>query len=452
VPGTWRRFRWFLEYGLWQEDPAAAGPRRRLAMRLLRLLVALAWEYEDRGLGLRATGLVYTTLLSLVPFLAVAFSVLKAFGAHQQVAPLLDRAFEPLGEEGHLVTQQVVGFVDRLRVGVLGTLGLAGLFFTVISLLGKVEDAFNHVWRVRRARPLARKFTDYLSIVLVGPVLVFSAVALTASVQSSWAMQRLLAIGAVGAYVVPVAGRVLPLAFLCLAFTFLYRFMPYTRVALGSALAGGVTAAVLWQVTEVAFTAFVARSPGYAAVYSGLAILVVFLIWLNAAWVIVLVGAEVAYLHQHPPGALTPLLRHGASELYRERLALLALIAVTRRYLAGGPPWRIADLAADLHAPASSVDDLVEALTRQGILLRVAEPAGVALGRPPEAVTAAEVLEAVRGRTGDDGATGEGRDDPVASLLARRDEVVRQTVAAVTLRTLALGAAGSPPAVAPPDR
>src|SRR5262245_64186345 len=186
-------------------------------------------EFSTNQLDLRAAGLVYSTLLSLVPFLAVTFSVLKAFGVHQQIEPFLERALEPLGPQGTDVTSYVIGFVNNLQVGVLGAIGVAGLFVTVISLIGQLEEALNQVWHVRRSRTLGRKFSDYLSVVLVGPVLVFTAFALTASAQSHWFVQGLLQNASLG-FVVTLVTRVMPLVVLCIVFTFLYKFITISQV------------------------------------------------------------------------------------------------------------------------------------------------------------------------------------------------------------------------------
>ena len=176
----------FFRRDLWDADLAALPVPSRLGFTLLRLAVVALLAFRESALSARATDLVYTTLLSLVPFLAVMFSVLKAFGAHEQIEPFLAELVQPLGPQGAEITHQVIGFVSNIKVGVLGTVGLVGLFFTAFALIDKIEEALNAVWGVRRPRPLMRKFTDYLSVVLVGPVLVFMAFAMIASVHSTW--------------------------------------------------------------------------------------------------------------------------------------------------------------------------------------------------------------------------------------------------------------------------
>ncbi len=283
----------------WKVNLSLLRPLVRVQTFLRRLGIAVGDEYWNGLLTLHARGLVYTTLVSLVPFLAVVFSVLKAFGVQQQIEPFLAQALAPLGSQGEVITRQLVEFVNNLRVGVLGALGSAGLFFTAFSGLGQIEGALNYLWRVRRARSLTRKFSNYVSLALLGPVLVFTAFALTAAAQSHWLMQLILQIPYLGS-IVTVLTQVMPFVFLCTAFTLLYKLILDTEVNLDSALVGGVTAGLLWHLAGAGFAAFVVNSLYYTAVYSSFAILMVFLIWLYVGWFIVLVGGEVAYVYQHP--------------------------------------------------------------------------------------------------------------------------------------------------------
>ena len=160
----------FLKQDLWTTDLATLPFLQRAIVQALRLAIAVALEFRHRLLDARAAGLVYTTLLSLVPFLAVMFSVLKAFGVHHQIEPVLAQALEPLGPKGLEITGTIIGFVDNLKIGVLGVVGVAGLFYTTYSLIDKIEQALNAIWMVRQGRSWSRKFADYLSAVLVGPV------------------------------------------------------------------------------------------------------------------------------------------------------------------------------------------------------------------------------------------------------------------------------------------
>lgn len=428
----------FFQRDLWMTEPGALEGGARFYIPLLRLVVVAMSDFRDGALSVRATSLVYTTLLSLVPFLAVMFSVLKAFGVHQQIEPFLAQGLEPLGQKGVEITNRIIEFVGNLKVGVLGAVGVAGLFYTTFSLIDKIEESLNTIWRVRQARPLTRKFTDYLSVVLVGPVLVFTAFAMTASAQSHWLVQRVLEIQPLGEAVI-LATHLMPFLFLCCAFTFFYKFVPHTQVNLLSALIGGITAGVLWQFAGMAFASFVAGSARYSAIYSSFAILVLFLIWLYVGWLIVLIGAQVAYYHQHPTAYLTLVRWKQNTHAFRERLTLMALTEIARRYYEGDSPFDVQTLSIVLKVPFAALDELVEEWIEYGLVYRTIEPKGIALGRPPESVSIASVLESVSHKDSRPIASKDECPEPIANLLQRRDQAVQESLQGITLRSLALG-------------
>jgi len=426
----------FLRRGLWLPDLGTLRGWASFYIRTLRLVVVAFSDFRDGALSIRATSLVSTTLLSLVPFLAVTFSVLKAFGVHQQIEPILAQGLEPLGEKGAEISSHIIEFVNNLKVGALGAVGVAGLFYTTYSLIDKIEEALNHIWRVRQSRPLARKFTDYLSVVLVGPVLVFSAFATTASAQSHWLIQSILKIEPLSA-AVGWATTLMPFALICVGFSLLYKFVPNTQVQFSSALVGGVTAGILWQFAGMIFASFVSGSVRYSAVYSSFAILIIFLIWLFVGWLIVLIGAQVGYYHQHPSAYLTRLRWKQNTAAFREHLALTMLVYITRRYLAHAPPYQEQDLAAKLGVPLSALEDIVEDFIDHGLVYRTIAPKGMMLGRPPDQVFVLEILQLVCHREYPPVQHDRNPIDPVGALLHQRDQAIRETLNGMTLHMLA---------------
>jgi len=208
---------------------------------------------------------------------------------------------------------------------------------------------------------------------------------------------------------------------------------------MSSALVGGVSAAILWGIGGQVFAKFVAESAKYGAIYSSFAVLIVFLLWLYVGWLIVLIGAQISFFHQHPATFLSHLPWQQGSHAFRERLALSLLVALTRHYVNGERPPRQRELAIELHLPISLVEEQVEQLVKHGFLGRIVEPEGVSLVKPPELISIKEILDAIR--EGDPGAGRLPRDpgDRVYDVLRRRDEAVEQALAGLTLRSLVLG-------------
>ena len=433
--GPLSRIQRYLERDLWTIEASPRRSLRRTAIGVLRLVVVLVRALTDRQLNLEATALVYRTLLSIVPLLAVAFSVLKAFGAQYRIEAVVARMLAPLGASGAEITTHVVSFVDNLKVSVLGAIGFVALFYTALSVIERVESALNDIWHVRRPRSLTRKFSDYLSILLVGPVLVFAAFAIMASALNYWLVQRVLAATHLTEAAVFATRHGAPFLLLVAAFTLLYRLLPYTRVSLQSALVGGVTAALLWHVAGFWFAVFVAGSTSYTAIYSGFAVFFISLIWLQLAWLVVLTGGQVAYVHQHPISYVV--VRGRPSLLLRERIGLGALVEITRQYLGAGGPARPVDLARTLDAPLAVLEDLIEDFVASGLLVHTAEPDGVMLARAPDHVTVVEVLGTIREPPSARAVQPPAVPTPVTATLRRRDDAVRDALGGLSLRTLA---------------
>jgi membrane protein len=319
-----------------------------------------------------------------------------------------------------------------LEVGVLGAVGVAGLFYTTYSLIEKIEEALNSIWRVEVGRPFARRITDYLSVILVGPVFVFTAFGMMASSQSHWLVQRVMEIQPFG-YLIVALTNLLPFLFMCMLFTFIYKFVPNTPVKTSSAFVGGLTAGICWQVAGMAFAAFVASSGRYSAIYSSFAVLILFLIWLYVGWLIVLAGAQVAYYHQHPSAYLLHLSRKHQTPLFREYLTLALLGQITRRFLAGKPPLKEEQLARVQRVPLTLVSSLISDLVQANMLVRTESPKGVLLARPPETIEVVDVLKVVQHQlhNGPQGFTV--GTDKISQLLIRRDAAVQGALEGTTL-------------------
>ncbi len=348
-----------LRERLWDLEAAARYPRRLVFAG--RYAFVLGRDLLDGQLSMRAMSLVYTTLLSIVPLLALAFSVLKALGVHNTLEPVLLEFLRPLGTQAETITATVIRFVENIRVGVLGSLGVALLFYAAISLIQKVESAFNYIWRIERPRPLSQRLGEYFAVLTVGPVAVFAALGITASILNSEVMERIAAIEPFGLLIF-VGTRLLPYVLIVGAFTFLYSFIPNTRVRVAAAAWGGLLAGVLWQSGSAIFASFVASATNYNAIYSGFAILIFLLIWLHVGWLILLIGCQLAFYIQHPEHLKprrTPTQLSGRATEY---LALMIMGLAGQRFLRGTPGYTQEELALTLNAEPEHVARVVELL------------------------------------------------------------------------------------------
>ncbi|MCU0833310.1 MAG: YihY/virulence factor BrkB family protein [Chromatiaceae bacterium] len=398
---------------------------QRAAFQLARLGLALHRDLTQGYLSLQAMGLVYTTLISIVPLLAVSFSVLKGFGVHNQLEPLLFNALEPLGAGGMEIAGRIVEFVDNMRVGVLGSVGLALLLYTVVSLLQKIEGAFNDTWRVRRARSFTQRFSHYLSVLLAGPVLIFAAFGLTASLGSTELATTLTAYEPLGR-LSALAGRLTPLLIVWAAFAFIYWFVPNTRVNLRSAVIGALVAAVFWQLAGWVFATFMVGATRLAAVYSGFAILILFLTWVYVGWLILLVGTRIAFYHQHPECLLGPAGQRSMSPRLIERLALTIAARITARHQSGAEPVSSKALAQEIGTIEERVLAVLDRLDAEGILVRSAEePPRYLLSRSPRHIRIAELIDALHREVEDPGTLARLDRDPAVARIGEALEAAR---------------------------
>ncbi len=425
---------------VWEVELSSLPWWKALLIRVLRVFYVVIRDLLEGQLTLRAMSLVYTTLLAMVPLLAVSFSVLKGFGVHNQIEPLLLNFLRPLGERGVEVTSRIIGFVDSVKAGILGSIGFALLIYTVISLIQKIERACNDTWHVNRSRPLSQKFSDYLSVILIGPVLVFSALGITASVMSTAVVQKMVAIKVFGS-LMELATKLVPYLLVIAAFTFVYIFVPNTRVRFRSALTGGLVAGVLWEASGWAFASFVVKSAKYTAIYSGFAILIMFMIWLYLSWLIVLVGASVAYYHQHPESVTSYRRELRLSNRMQEKLALLVMFLVGNNYYDNLPALTLEEFAQSLNVPMEALEPIMEALEGYGLLSQTAnEPPTYLPARPLDTAELKDVLDAVRGANEivDLKPQSESAELAVDQLVDHIDQAMAGALRGSTLKDLAL--------------
>lgn len=353
-------------------------------------------------LTMRAMSLVYTTLLSVVPLLAFSFAILKGLGVFKQLEPYLYDLLAPLGAQGERITQQILALVDNVRGSVLGGLGLAFFLYTAISMVQKVEESFNYVWYVAKPRSFARRFTEYMIVLLVGPMIVVTAIGMITSIQSNAVVQYLLTNPQFGPIFV-FAGKFVPYVLISAVFVFLYMFMPNTRVRLSSALVGGIAAGIMWATIGALFAAFVIYSARRLEIYAGFAVAITALFWLYLNWLVLLIGAQIAFYHQRPAflriGRRVPSL----SNAMRERVALDVMYMVGRAFRDPGKTLTLGDLSEHLQIPSIALNPVLVALEQAGLL--IATESEVALpGRELSRIKLREILDVVRvsGETGSD--------------------------------------------------
>jgi membrane protein len=398
----WRRTAW--------QEPARRSPPLVAAGRaLLRGWGEALRSFGADQLETQANALTFLTLLSLVPLLAVSFSLFAAFGGLQASEKALHRLIAQNLAPGpaEAAMEHLRQFAARTSAGAVGGVGVVLLFLTVVALLSSIEQSMNSLWGIKRGRPWLARFVVYWTSLTVGPVLLAVSLSLTSAAQSSVLVDRLRdAVPGAAA----LAFGLVPWVVSCGALTLLYLIVPYAHVSWRAAVGGGVVAGTVWELGKWVFTWASTSLFRYGAVYGSFGALPVFFLWLQVGWVIVLLGCKATYVLQHAR-ALREGLRRPVGPAGRELLALGCMIEVALAFRRGAAPPTLLDLLPGTRCVLQAEQEVLERLADAGLLRAVSlggadgeadgDEHGYVPGRDPSRVSVEEIIATVR----DEGAT-----------------------------------------------
>lgn len=386
-----------LESLLWSPRVEKLQSPLQLLIHIIRFVYANIRDVLTTTLTLRAMGLVYITILSIVPMLALTFSALKGFGIHKsRIKPALLSLFEPLGDKGAELTEKLITVVDNVQGGLLAGAGLVLLLYTTVSMIKKIEDSLNYIWRVESARSVVQRFGEYISIVLVGPLLMVTAIGLIATIGSNALVDQALSSPFLGATAVLI-GKTVPYALVSLMFGLLYWFIPNTRVKFSAALLGGITGGVLWAFSGVMFATFVVNSTRNVTIYASFAIVIIALMWLYISWLILLIGAQASFYFQNPEYLRVGYRQLNVGNELREQSALGLMLIVAESFRSSGPAFTTNQIGAMLGVPGILLSPVKHRLVTAG-LLEINSREQLIPARDPATISLADVFAAVRDR------------------------------------------------------
>jgi membrane protein len=344
--------------------------------QLRTLILALRGFNEDKCI-LRASALTFFTLLSIVPVVAMAFGVAKGFGMESLLERQLAQNFEGHEEVLERVLEYSRNLLDNANGGVVAGIGVLMLLWTVIKLLGNIESSFNDIWGVKEGRSIGRKFSDYLALMLICPILL--ALAGSATVLVATYLKRITDFFEFYGLIlttVNLAVKTMPFLVVWLLFSFLYMFLPNTAVRLRPAIFAGLVAGISYQAVQFAYINGQFALSKSNAIYGSLAALPFFLVWIQTSWLIVLFGAELAFASQNvetyefEPDSLR------ASPSFKFSAALLILSRIVRDFEKGLPPPDDRTLSADLDIPIRLTRDILFECEKCGLLSEVESESG----------------------------------------------------------------------------
>jgi len=383
----------FFTTTIWDLEPEAFAGLRRHGVHYLQILALVLKAFRGDQCLLRASALTFTTILSLVPFFALTFAVLKGFGVHNKIEPLI---LEKVAAGSQETVDTIITYINNTNMTSVGAIGLVALVLTVVSVLGNIEEAFNVIWGVKETRSTYRKFSDYLSVVITGPLLLLAAVSITTSLQSQSLVRWLVEKSYLGDALLFLF-RLAPYITIWLALVFLYIFIPNTRVRFKSALFGGILAGTIWQFAQWGYIHFQVGVAKYNAIYGTLSLLPAFMVWIYTSWLIVLFGVEVVCAHQNIRNFRREARNSSYSHSRKELLCLTILENIAAAFHFERPPRTAIQLAEELDVSVRVVMELLALLMESGYILASAgENPTYSPARELEHISIMDVLETLR--------------------------------------------------------
>lgn len=386
----------FLTRDIWTADIDALPIPRRWLVTMSRALVLACRGLLRHRLGFWASALTYTTLISVVPFVALV----AGLGAKMGVpGDLVEKFTHEIPDAQRSVVEDAAATFEAMDLKALGVVALLILLYAAVKALIAIEKAFNDIWGVERGRSLGRRVANYVSIAVVGPLLVLVAMVLTGSLMSS-AFVAEIGTWPFAGWLLDLLFRFLPYFSVWVALLLLYLLMPNTRVKLTSALIGAVVAGILWLVVQKTYFRVQVGISRQGVVYGAFAAIPIFLIWCYVSWMIVLFGTELCYAAQNVRSFGFERGENSLSQVSFERTALRLALVLARRFEDGEGPVRSEALAGRLRVPARLVNRIL-ALLRAGKIVTEVEGGGFQVARPPRRITAEDVVLALR-RSGEE--------------------------------------------------
>ncbi|MFH1319082.1 MAG: YihY/virulence factor BrkB family protein [Bacteroidota bacterium] len=362
----------FIKTDIWRIRLQDQPRKKSIFIKLLRIVLLALRGFNEDKCQLRASALTFYSLLSIVPVVAMIFGIAKGFGFEKMLEKQLTEALE--GYEDIMI--QVLDFANSMlantKGGLIAGIGVVLLFWAVMKVLGNIEQSFNDIWEIKRARSYVRKFSDYLSIMLIAPILIIlsSSVTVFITTQITSITQSIDLLGFFSPLIFFLV-KLIPYTLIWLLFTFIYIVMPNTKVNFVSALLAGIIAGTLFQLTEWIYINFQVGVARYNAIYGSFAALPMFLIWMQLSWLIVLFGAELSFAYQNVDRYEFEIDSSRISSSYKRLLSLLTGHLIVKTFSRGENPLTAREISDILEIPVRIVRQIIYELVECKIISEI---------------------------------------------------------------------------------
>jgi membrane protein len=368
-----RRFLRFIKTEVWLLKTSQYHPVLGFLIRQLRIILIAVKGFRDHRIQLRASALTYYSLLSIVPVAAMVFGIAKGFGFDKRLENELNKMIserEEMADVLRYVLEFANSMLDNINGGIIAGVGLVFLFWSVMKLLSNIENSFNVIWQIRNPRAFARKFADYLSMMLIAPVMFFLSSTINVYLGNIAGSESI--IGQNFGPLLLVVVKLMPYILIFLLFTLLYVIMPNTKVQFKYAFNAGLIAGIIFQITQFVYIYFQVGVGRYGAIYGSFVALPLFLFWLQISWLIVLLGAEMSFAYQNLEKYEFETEVFSISRKNKRLLTLLLMHSIVKKFQTGEKPNTAAELSHELGIPVRMVRDIVYDLIEANLLVEAA--------------------------------------------------------------------------------
>ena len=431
----------FLKTDIWRIRLKNLSRTKSFLIKQLRTIILSLRGFGEDKCILRASALTFYSLLSIIPMAAMAFGIAKGFGFEKILEQQLLEKF-PGQEE---IIAQVINFahslLEKTKGGLIAGIGIAILFWTVIKVLGNIEKSFNDIWGIKKSRSFGRKFSDYLSIMLICPVLLIMSSSITVVIvgQIRLITQNFVFLGALSPVIFLIL-KLLPCCVIWIVFSFIYIFIPNTRVNFKSGILAGIIAGTIYQIAQWAYINFQIVAAKYGAVYGSFAALPLFLVWLQISWLIVLFGAELSFAQQNvetyefEPDCLR------ASYSFKKLLSLRITQLCVKNFHKGERPWTATQISTALEIPIRLARQILYDLVSAGIISEVNEKNNSTAYQPGvdiDGLTVKNVIDILEQHGSHDIPVAESKElDKLAGCLQDFSAIIEKSPANITLKEI----------------
>ncbi len=401
------RIRSFLKHDVWRIRARDLPAYKAIPLKALRIFLISLRSLTVDEVQLRASSLTFFSLLSVVPLLAMFFGIAKGFGLEKTLEQVLHERIQGQEEVLNFIIEFAHNYLEKTKGGVIAGIGVVLLFWSIIKVLGDIESAFNTIWGVKRGRSLYRKISDYLSVCLVAPFLFITASAATVIISSeAKTLTDKIAFLETFSPGIAILLKLLPICAVWILFSFIYVFMPNTKVRFRCGILAGVLAGTGFQVFQQLYISLQIGLAKYNAIYGGFAALPFFLVWLQLSWLIVLVGAQISHATQEVDEYELEPDSNAISPRLKRITTLLVVRHLVKEFCSGSPSVSRESIIHALDLPNPLVDRILQDLFEAHLISEVKvdgqDEAAYQIAVDPDRLTIRYVVEALDRRGSED--------------------------------------------------